>query len=206
MTVPASVAGDARYERPPNIVFILVDDLGKEWIGCYGAEGIETPHIDRLAETGMRFENAWCMPQCTPTRVTLLTGQYPYRHGWTNHFDVPRWGSGAHFDPSQNASFARMLRNAGYATAIAGKWQIDDFRVEPDALKEAGFDEWCVWTGGEAGNPPSDNATPNPTSVRGTRAGALPRGLRPGRLQRLPHRLPESASRRTDAPVLPDVP
>ncbi len=150
--VSLSAAGRAADVDKPNIVFILVDDLGKEWISCYGAEEVETPHVDRLAEEGMRFTNAWAMPQCTPTRVTLLTGQYPYRNGWTNHFDVPRWGSGAHFDPSRNASFARVLRQAGYATAIAGKWQIDDFRVEPRALDEAGFDAWCVWTGGEGGN------------------------------------------------------
>ncbi len=161
--VPALSADD-----PPTILFILADDLGKEWIGSYGAEGIETPHLDRLAATGMRFENAWCMPQCTPTRVTLLTGQYPYRHGWTNHFDVPRWGSGCHFDPSLNASFARVLRRAGYATVIAGKWQIDDFRVEPRALDEAGFDEWCVWTGGEGGNPKSDERYWDPYLHTGT--------------------------------------
>ncbi len=152
--VSGASASGAEVEQP-NIVFIMVDDLGKEWISAYGAEKIETPNIDRLAREGMRFTNAWSMPQCTPTRVTLLTGQYPFRNGWTNHFDVPRWGSGAHFDPARNASFARVLRQAGYATAIAGKWQIDDFRVEPKALDEAGFDRWCVWTGGEGGNPKS---------------------------------------------------
>ncbi len=147
LTAPAQAAPDQ-----PNILFIMADDLGKEWISAYGAEDVETPHIDRLAETGMKFTNAYCMPQCTPTRVTLLTGQYPFHHGWTNHFDVPRWGSGAHFDAERNASFARLLREAGYATAIAGKWQIDDFRVEPRALYAAGFDAWAMWTGGEGGN------------------------------------------------------
>ncbi|MEX0867975.1 MAG: sulfatase-like hydrolase/transferase [Pirellulales bacterium] len=150
----SAAAADSPDERP-NILFIMVDDLGKEWIGCYGAQGIETPHIDALAAGGMQFENAYSMPQCTPSRVTLLTGQYPFRHGWTNHFDVPRWGSGAHFDPEQNASFARVVRDAGYATAAAGKWQIDDFRVEPNAMHEVGFDEWCMWTGFEEGNRPS---------------------------------------------------
>jgi len=53
----------AALPKQPNILFILVDDLGKEWIQCYGAEGIETPNIDKLAETGMKFNNAWCMPQ-----------------------------------------------------------------------------------------------------------------------------------------------
>ncbi|REK19468.1 MAG: N-acetylgalactosamine 6-sulfate sulfatase [Planctomycetota bacterium] len=141
----------------PNILFILVDDLGKEWIGCYGAQNIETPHIDALAASGMKFNNAWCMPQCTPTRVTLLTGQYPFRHGWTNHWDVPRWGAGAHFDPSLHATYANVLRDAGYTTCAAGKWQIDDFRVEPRAMDEAGFDDWCMWTGFETGNRASAN-------------------------------------------------
>ncbi|QDV20497.1 Arylsulfatase precursor [Gimesia panareensis] len=139
----------------PNILFIMVDDLGKEWVSCYGAEGIQTPAIDGLAATGMKFNNAWCMPQCTPTRVTLLTGQYPFRHGWTNHWDVPRWGAGAHFDPQLNTTYANVLRDAGYKTCAAGKWQIDDFRVEPNAMDEAGFDDWCMWTGYEAQNPPS---------------------------------------------------
>lgn len=146
----------------PNIIFIMVDDLGKEWISHYGAEGIQTPNIDKLAERGMTFENAWCMPQCTPTRVTLLTGQYPFRHGWTNHWDVPRWGAGAHFDPSMNPSFPRVLREAGYKTAAAGKWQIDDFRVEPKAMDEAGFDQWCMWTGYETGVKASANRYANP--------------------------------------------
>ena len=137
----------------PNILFILVDDLGTEWISSYGAEEIETPHIDRLAAGGMRFTNAYSMPQCTPTRATLLTGQYPFRHGWVNHWDVPRWGAGVHFDPQRNLTFARLLKDAGYATAIAGKWQINDFRVQPDVLQKHGFDEWCMWTGYEAQNP-----------------------------------------------------
>lgn len=146
----------------PNILFIMVDDLGKEWVSCYGAEDIQTPAIDGLAATGMKFNNAWCMPQCTPTRVTLLTGQYPFRHGWTNHWDVPRWGAGAHFDPSLNTTYANVLRKAGYKTCAAGKWQIDDFRVEPNAMYEAGFDDWCMWTGFEADNPPSAERYWNP--------------------------------------------
>ncbi len=140
----------------PNIIFILVDDLGPEWISVYGAEDIRTPNIDKLSDAGMLFETAWSMPQCTPTRVTLLTGQYPYRHGWVNHWDVPRWGAGAHFDPEEYFTFSRLLKDAGYATAVAGKWQINDFRVQPEILRSLGFDEWCMWTGGEGGNPKSD--------------------------------------------------
>ena len=142
-------------EQPPNILLILVDDLGKDWIGCYGADNIETPQIDSLATQGMLCHNVYSMPQCTPTRLTLLTGQYPFRTGWVNHWDVPRWGD-CYFDWHEYRTFASELRSAGYATAIAGKWQINDFRMHPDALDRHGFDDWCMWTGYEKGNPPSD--------------------------------------------------
>lgn len=145
---------DAADNRPPNLVFIMVDDLGKDWIGCYGADNIETPHINALADRGMKFHNVYSMPQCTPTRTTLLTGQYPYRTGWTNHWDVPRWGVG-YFDWEKYTTYSQLLKNAGYKTAIAGKWQINNFRVESNALEKHGFDDWCVWTGYEAGNPKS---------------------------------------------------
>ncbi len=146
----------------PNIILILVDDLGKEWVSCYGADSILTPNVDKLAKTGVLFTNFYVMPQCTPTRLTLLTGQYPYQHGWVNHWDVPRWGGGAHYDESLNPSLGIEMKKAGYKTCIAGKWQIDDFRVEPDALIKSGFDEFCMWTGGEGGNPPSNERYQNP--------------------------------------------
>ena len=96
------------------------------------------------------------MPQCTPSRVCFLTGQYPFRNGWINHWDTPRWGA-AYFDWKQNPSIGKAMKQAGYVTAAAGKWQINDFRVTPDALAKHGFDEYFMWTGGEAGNPPSGN-------------------------------------------------
>ncbi len=151
-----AVAGrSAAAEAKPNILFMMVDDLGKEWISCYGGQEMKTPHVDKLAQEGMRFTNAYSMPQCTPTRATLLTGQYPWRNGWCNHWDVPRWGAGCHFDWRHNLSFARVMKSAGYVCAAAGKWQINDFRVQPEAMKKHGFDEWCMWTGYEADNPPS---------------------------------------------------
>jgi arylsulfatase A-like enzyme len=149
-------------ESPPNIVIIMVDDLGKEWISHYGADDITTPNIDALAESGITFNNVYSMPQCTPTRVTLLTGQYPFRHGWVNHWDVPRWGGGAHFDETINPSIGKEMKKAGYSTCIAGKWQIDDFRVEPDALTKNGFDEYCMWTGYESGVEASANRYQDP--------------------------------------------
>lgn len=154
------LGADSAGKEKPSILFIMLDDLGKDGVGCYGG-GISTPNVDRLAAGGMRFVNAYCMPQCTPTRVTLFTGQYPFRHGWVNHWDVPRWGH-AYFDWKRNASVARVLKSSGYSTAIAGKWQINDFRVHPRALEEHGFDEWCVWTGFEANNPPSAERYWNP--------------------------------------------
>ncbi len=155
MALPRTCLSAEKSDRP-NILFIMVDDLGKEWISCYGAEDVKTPNIDALAKTGMRFENAYSMPQCTPSRATLLTGQYPWRTGWVNHWDVPRWGVG-YFDWKirRNMTFARILRTAGYATAAVGKWQINDFRIEPDAMNKHGFEDWCMWTGYETGNPPS---------------------------------------------------
>jgi arylsulfatase A-like enzyme len=145
---------DSSAAEKPNILFIMVDDLGKDWISCYGADDIQTPNIDALAASGLKFDNAWSMPQCTPTRVTLLTGQYPWRTGWVNHWDVPRWGVG-YFDWKKHTTFANVMTSSGYSTAIAGKWQINDFRIEPNALEKHGFDDWCVWTGFEANNPPS---------------------------------------------------
>jgi len=167
----AGAAAEARALDPrPNLVFVMADDLGAEWLSFSGGEGADTPTLDRLAAEGTVFRNAWSMPLCTPSRVTLLTGQYPFRHGWIRHWDVPRWGCGVHFDPERNPSFARMLRRAGYATAIAGKWQVNDFRVQPEVLAEHGFDEWCVWTGYETGNPASAERYHDP--YLHTRAGS----------------------------------
>lgn len=149
--------------QKPNILFIMIDDLGKDWVSCYGADDIKTPNIDSLAEGGMKFHNAYSMGSCSPSRTTLLTGKYPFRTGWVSHWDVPRWGVG-YFDwkKKENTTFARLLKDLGYATAIAGKWQINDFRVEPNALKKHGFDDWALWTGFETGNPPSDKRYQDP--------------------------------------------
>ncbi|MBN2308261.1 MAG: sulfatase-like hydrolase/transferase [Candidatus Hydrogenedentes bacterium] len=155
-------AAQLERKRPPNILFILLDDLGKEWVRCCGSEENLTPNVDALAGGGIQFTNAYCMPQCTPTRVTLMTGQYPWRHGWINHWDVPRWGAGCHFDWRHNPSIARVMKGAGYTTAAAGKWQINDFRVQPDVLTKHGFDDYCMWTGFETENPPSAERYWNP--------------------------------------------
>jgi len=152
-----------KRDLKPNILFILVDDLGKEWISCYGAEDIETPNIDLLATGGMKFHSAYSMPQCTPSRVTFLTGKYPWRNGYVNHWDVPRWGVG-YFDwkQKQNTTVAQLMKASGYATCAAGKWQINDFRIEPQAMKKHGFDDWAMWTGYETGNEASGKRYQDP--------------------------------------------
>lgn len=165
----------ARMDRP-NFLFIMADDLGKEWLSCYGSECHRTPHLDHLADQGMRFESFYVTPLCTPTRNMLLTGRYPFRTGWTVHHDAPRWG-GQYFDWQREITFARVLRSAGYATAIAGKWQVNDLRTQPEALREHGFDEHCMWVGFETDNPPSAERYWNPfiqeNGRRGTREGAF---------------------------------
>jgi arylsulfatase A-like enzyme len=144
----------ARADDRPNVILIIVDDIGPDWVSCYGAKH-QTPNIDRLAKQGVRYETAWCTPICTPTRVTLLTGQYPFRHGWTRHYDVPRWG-GDGLSWTKFTTIARVLRDAGYATAIGGKWQINHLGKQPGALKQHGFDEHCVWPGAESGRPETE--------------------------------------------------
>ena len=156
-------AEESSAPAKPNILFIIVDDLGKDWVSCYGADDIKTPHIDALAQGGMKFQNAYSMGSCSPSRSTLLTGKYPFRTGWVSHWDVPRWGVG-YFDwkKKENTTFARLMKDLGYATCAAGKWQINDFRLEPMALKKHGFDDWAMWTGYEEGNPPSENRYQDP--------------------------------------------
>ena len=91
----------------PNLIIIMADDLGYGDVGVYGAkpENVKTPNIDELAKQGIRFDNVWSHPQCTPSRVSLITGQYPYRNGWVNHWDSPRWGQG-YLDWQQTQSVA----------------------------------------------------------------------------------------------------
>jgi arylsulfatase A-like enzyme len=144
---PVALSEEPKTPQKPNILFIMADDLGPEWLSCYGSEAMNTPHLDALAKGGMRFVNAYSMPKCTPTRVTLLTGTYPFRHGWIGHWDVPNRadrGGGFRFDAKHYVTFARAMKSAGYVTAAAGKWQINDFRAEPHVMQQHGFDEHCM--------------------------------------------------------------
>ena len=139
-TLAASAAGAAPAR--PNVIVIMADDLGAEGLGCYGSTIYNTPNLDRMAAEGMRFNNAYATPLCTPTRVMLMSGLYPNRTGFTaliGKDDEVRM-------PANIKTFAHDFRDAGYQTAIAGKWQLGQFDVLPDQPVEHGFDHYCMWT------------------------------------------------------------
>lgn len=138
-----ATAGDP---KTLNIVFILLDNLGQEWFGCYGSEEGCTPNMDRLAREGVRVENCYAPPVCSPSRVTALTGRYLFRSGWVLHHDAALYGGGG-LDPKREITFVRLFRNAGYHTGIVGKWQINHLYEQPDALTQHGFNEHLVWPG-----------------------------------------------------------
>ncbi len=133
----------AAAERP-NVVLIMVDDFGAECVGVYGGTSYQTPHMDALAAGGIQFTNAYTPPLCTPTRVQLMSGQYPFRNGWS----VGIWSKdqpGQVVDP-RTLPLGAMMRGAGYKTAVAGKWQLARFEDHPDHAAQCGFDAHCLWT------------------------------------------------------------
>ena len=134
--VLAACAGQLLAAAPkppvkPNIVLILADDLGYECIGANGGTSYKTPVLDKLAKTGIRFEHCYSQPLCTPSRVQLMTGMYNVR----NYVAFGR------LDRAQT-TFAQLLKKQGYATCVAGKWQLGK---EADSPRHFGFDEACLW-------------------------------------------------------------
>ena len=117
--------------RKPNVVLILVDDFGYECITANGGQSYQTPNVDRLAAGGMRFEQCHVQPLCTPTRVQLMTGLYNVR----NYIEF-----GA-MDP-QATTFGHLMKTAGYATGVCGKWQLGTAK---DSAQKFGFDESFLW-------------------------------------------------------------
>ncbi|RCS40593.1 arylsulfatase A [Bremerella cremea] len=130
-------------ERLPNVVVIVADDLGLEGVQAYGGLSYQTPNIDALAEKGMRFTHCFSNPLCSPSRAQLLTGRYPFRNGIKRVIYQPE-NHREFLDPTQETSFATLLKQAGYATAIAGKWQVS-FLHERDTVPAHGFDEYQMW-------------------------------------------------------------
>lgn len=134
----AEVAGK---ETKPNIIVIFCDDLGWGDLGCFGNPIIRTPNIDRMASEGQRWTQFYvAAPVCTPSRAALMTGRYPIRNGMTSAKRAvlfPDSGGGL---PPEEITLAEMLKEAGYATGIVGKWHLGH---QPQYLPTAqGFDSY----------------------------------------------------------------
>jgi choline-sulfatase len=129
-----------RTASPVNVIFILTDDQGIWAAGCYGNPEIRTPHIDRLAATGVRFDNFFCTsPVCSPSRATLLTGRIPSGHGvhdWIRDGNVPP--DGVPYLEGQTA-YTDVLAQHGYACGISGKWHLG-----ASQLAQHHFTHWFV--------------------------------------------------------------
>ena len=129
----------------PNIVIMYADDLGFGDIGCYGATDIPTPNLDRLAADGLRFTNGYATAAtCTPSRYSLLTGSYP----WRNERAKILTGDAPALIPADMPTLPSLLKEAGYRTAVVGKWHIGigdgnpDWNLDiPSTPLDVGFDE-----------------------------------------------------------------
>jgi arylsulfatase A-like enzyme len=126
----------AEPPRPPNIVLIYTDDLGYGDVGCYGATKVATPHIDRLAREGLRFTGAYATSAtCTPSRYALLTGEYPWRLGGGRSATAQGLvldGNAGLLIPLNRPTMPSLLRDAGYVTAVVGKWHLGLGQGNPD--------------------------------------------------------------------------
>ncbi len=147
-------------QKPPNVILIMADDLGFECIGSYGGTSYSTPNIDRLAATGLQFNQAYAQPLCTNTRVKLMTGKYNFRN----------WASFGILDPAEK-TFGHLMQDAGYSTCIVGKWQLQSYdpvhypgseyrRDTGMKISDAGFDEYCGWHVGHTEDKGSRFANP----------------------------------------------
>lgn len=146
----AAAARAALSNRPrkPNILFIMADDMGYADLSCYGAQGYRTPVLDQLASDGMRFTQAYAnCPICSPTRVALLTGRYQ------GHFNAGLNEPNVGFPPGQEIpigtpTVASLLRDAGYRTALVGKFHVA--KVPEFGPQRYGYDSFFGITGGGA--------------------------------------------------------
>ncbi|AWG23679.1 arylsulfatase A [Flavobacterium faecale] len=127
-------------QKRPNIVLIMADDMGYECIGANGSTTYKTPNIDRIAAAGVRFDNCYSQPLCTPSRVKIMTGKSNFRN----------YEAFEYLNPNQ-VTFGNLLKDAGYATCIAGKWQLNGNKGDMPGNQDLnrpnhfGFGEYCLW-------------------------------------------------------------
>lgn len=154
--VLAMFLGCEKESTPPNIIFILADDLGYTQVGFNGSSYYKTPHLDKMAGEGMRFTDAYAAcAVCSPTRASIMTGKYPARLHLTdfiagnNRKDKPllqpEWQK---YLPLEEVTIAEMLKKKGYRTASFGKWHLSQEKMPPGSLPynpdKQGFDESFV--------------------------------------------------------------
>lgn len=152
----------------PNVVFFLVDDMGWVDSSCYGSELYETPNLDRLANQGMRFTQAYSAhPRCVPSRYALMTGRFPARAG------IP--GASYNMEASE-FTLAEAMKRGGYATFFAGKWHLQ--KTDDQAPENQGFD--INIAGGHAGAPGSYFFPYTKAKTKGHKAEAAIHGLENG--------------------------
>ena len=132
-----AVASPLSAATPPNIIFILADDLGLDGVSCYGSDKHKTPAIDKLAASGLRFETCYAAPLCGPSRCLLMTGRYAFRTGGITNQSWRPDGPGA--KSANENPVAKLLKQAGYATGMAGKW-----RQVGETPRDWGFDEYLT--------------------------------------------------------------
>jgi arylsulfatase A len=138
--------GVCRGAERPNFLVILADDLGAAELACYGNTEHRTPNLDRLAARGVRFETAFACPVCHPSRFMIMTGQYATHNGVYN-FPNSRGGPAVKDegpdDITAHRTFLNLLHDAGYRTAVAGKWQLSG--TQPNLIFECGVDAYRCW-------------------------------------------------------------
>jgi arylsulfatase len=148
-TVLSLASATVAADRPPNIIYIMADDLGYNELGCYGQKKIETPNIDRLASQGMRFTQHYTSaPVCAPARCSLMTGKHAghalVRTNYANHPKEYAFGDqfGGQYPLTKGTvTIGSMLKEAGYACGAFGKWGLGGVGTSGDPLKQ-GFDRF----------------------------------------------------------------